>query len=178
MPSRRARAHGWPAAGDGLTVAVFTGTASALPQDKAFRDYVSDTWGVEHGLPQISVLAITQDRDGYLWLGSQGGLTATTACASPATGSRTRRGWAVMSWPCMPAAMAGCGSAPRGACCCIGMAISAKCRWPAGRTRRRARFRYARSSAMATECWWQALPGSMRAMARSCRCATRLAVRH
>ncbi|WP_372015555.1 ligand-binding sensor domain-containing diguanylate cyclase [Pseudoxanthomonas sp. 10H] len=50
------------------------GTASALPPDKAFGDYVADTWGVEHGLPQVSVLAIAQDRDGYLWLGSQGGL--------------------------------------------------------------------------------------------------------
>jgi diguanylate cyclase (GGDEF)-like protein len=46
----------------------------ALQPDKAFRDYVRDTWAVEHGLPQISVLAIAQDRDGYLWLGSQGGL--------------------------------------------------------------------------------------------------------
>ncbi len=48
--------------------------AAALQPDKAFGDYVGDTWGVEHGLPQISVLAITQDRDGYLWFGSQGGL--------------------------------------------------------------------------------------------------------
>ncbi|KAF1696642.1 ligand-binding sensor domain-containing diguanylate cyclase [Pseudoxanthomonas koreensis] len=48
--------------------------ALALQADKAFRDYVRDTWGVEHGLPQISVLAIVQDQDGYLWLGSQGGL--------------------------------------------------------------------------------------------------------
>ena len=48
--------------------------ALALQPDKAFRDYVRDAWGVEHGLPQISVLAIAQDRDGYLWIGSQGGL--------------------------------------------------------------------------------------------------------
>ncbi|WP_052632723.1 ligand-binding sensor domain-containing diguanylate cyclase [Pseudoxanthomonas suwonensis] len=48
--------------------------AAALQPDKPFRDYVGDTWGVEHGLPQISVLAIAQDRGGYLWLGSQGGL--------------------------------------------------------------------------------------------------------
>lgn len=48
--------------------------AFALQPDKRFVDYVGDTWGVEHGLPQISVLSIAQDRDGYLWLGSQGGL--------------------------------------------------------------------------------------------------------
>ncbi|KAF1696780.1 GGDEF domain-containing protein [Pseudoxanthomonas daejeonensis] len=50
------------------------GVAGALQPDKPFRDYVGDTWGVEHGLPQISVLSITQDLEGYLWLGSQGGL--------------------------------------------------------------------------------------------------------
>ena len=48
--------------------------AAAVRADKPFRDYVADTWGVEQGLPQISVLAIAQDRDGYLWIGVQGGL--------------------------------------------------------------------------------------------------------
>ncbi len=48
--------------------------ALALQPDKAFRDYVRDTWGVEHGMPQVSVMSIAQDDDGYLWLGSQGGL--------------------------------------------------------------------------------------------------------
>lgn len=50
------------------------GHSFALQPDKRFSDYVGDTWGIEHGLPQVSVLSITQDRDGYLWLGSQGGL--------------------------------------------------------------------------------------------------------
>ena len=50
------------------------GHSLALQPDKRFADYVGDTWGIEHGLPQVSVLSITQDRDGYLWLGSQGGL--------------------------------------------------------------------------------------------------------
>ncbi|MBB6066386.1 diguanylate cyclase (GGDEF)-like protein [Pseudoxanthomonas broegbernensis] len=48
--------------------------AVALDADKPFRDYVSDTWGVEQGLPQISVLSIAQDPSGYLWFGTQGGL--------------------------------------------------------------------------------------------------------
>lgn len=47
---------------------------SALERDKAFSDYVVKTWGVEQGLPQISVLAITQDANGYIWLGTQAGL--------------------------------------------------------------------------------------------------------
>ncbi|MCR6685418.1 diguanylate cyclase [Pseudoxanthomonas sp.] len=48
--------------------------AHALDADKPFRDYVADSWGVEQGLPQISVLSITQDPAGYLWFGTQGGL--------------------------------------------------------------------------------------------------------
>ena len=46
----------------------------ALDPAKPFRDYVTQTWGVDQGLPQISVLAIAQDRDGYLWFGTQQGL--------------------------------------------------------------------------------------------------------
>ncbi|AUZ55594.1 hypothetical protein B1L07_11435 [Stenotrophomonas acidaminiphila] len=48
--------------------------AAALDTGKPFRDYVTDTWGVDQGLPQISVLAITQDPAGYLWFGTQTGL--------------------------------------------------------------------------------------------------------
>ena len=48
--------------------------ATALDPHKPFRDYVTDNWGVEQGLPQISVLAITQDEAGYYWFGTQAGL--------------------------------------------------------------------------------------------------------
>lgn len=48
--------------------------AAALERDKPFDDYVVDTWDVKQGLPQITVLAITQDADGYLWFGTQAGL--------------------------------------------------------------------------------------------------------
>lgn len=48
--------------------------AQALETSKPFRDYVADSWGVEQGLPQITVLAITQDANGYLWFGTQSGL--------------------------------------------------------------------------------------------------------
>ncbi|HET8818216.1 MAG TPA: two-component regulator propeller domain-containing protein [Xanthomonadaceae bacterium] len=47
---------------------------AALEPDKAFHHYVRDTWSIQEGLPQISVLAIAQDRDGYLWTGTQSGL--------------------------------------------------------------------------------------------------------
>ena len=36
--------------------------------------YVHDVWTAENGLPQNSVLAIAQTRDGYLWLGTEAGL--------------------------------------------------------------------------------------------------------
>lgn len=47
---------------------------SALERDKVFSDFVVNTWGIEQGLPQITVLAIAQDANGYLWLGTQAGL--------------------------------------------------------------------------------------------------------
>ena len=47
---------------------------AALEPDKAFHHYVRDTWSIQEGLPQISALSIAQDRDGYLWAGTQSGL--------------------------------------------------------------------------------------------------------
>ena len=46
----------------------------ALDPDKAFRHYVADRWGIEQGLPQLSVLSITQDTTGYLWVTTQNGV--------------------------------------------------------------------------------------------------------
>ena len=46
----------------------------ALDPEKSFHHYVRDTWSLQEGLPQISVLAIAQDRTGYLWVGTQSGL--------------------------------------------------------------------------------------------------------
>ena len=48
--------------------------ARALTPDKPFHDYVRNSWSIEQGLPQISVYAIAQDHDGYLWFGTQSGL--------------------------------------------------------------------------------------------------------
>ncbi len=36
--------------------------------------FIVDVWGTEDGLPQSSVIALTQTRDGYLWLGTLNGL--------------------------------------------------------------------------------------------------------
>ncbi|AXK71365.1 GGDEF domain-containing protein [Lysobacter sp. TY2-98] len=48
--------------------------ARALEPGKAFHHYVRDDWSIQQGLPQISVLSLTQDRMGYLWVGTQSGL--------------------------------------------------------------------------------------------------------
>lgn len=50
------------------------GVAFALDPRKAITQYVHNVWTVEDGLPQNSILAITQTRDGYLWLGTWQGL--------------------------------------------------------------------------------------------------------
>lgn len=57
-----------------LGIAGHSLDAQALSADKPFHQYAQDRWGLEAGLPQISVNAITQDARGYLWLGTQAGL--------------------------------------------------------------------------------------------------------
>ena len=46
----------------------------ALLGSTAFAQYRFDTWTTEQGLPQNSVISITQTRDGYLWLATYNGL--------------------------------------------------------------------------------------------------------
>lgn len=48
--------------------------ARALDPARAMTQYVQSRWRVEEGLPHNSVRAIHQTRDGYLWLGTYGGL--------------------------------------------------------------------------------------------------------
>ena len=47
-------------------------SAAPLPQDQL--DFLVDYWSQAEGLPQASVWAISQDRNGYLWIGSEEGL--------------------------------------------------------------------------------------------------------
>lgn len=57
-----------------LVLSLMVPAAHALAPDKPFHDYVSDTWSILQGLPQITVLSIAQDRRGYLWFGTQDGV--------------------------------------------------------------------------------------------------------
>ena len=56
--------------------AVSSGSLQALALDptRALTQYRHDAWRAEQGLPQNTVQAILQTRDGYLWLGTQEGL--------------------------------------------------------------------------------------------------------
>lgn len=56
-----------------LQMALLT-SALALDPGRAPSEYGQDTWGPEEGLPQVSVQALAQDAEGFLWLGSQEGL--------------------------------------------------------------------------------------------------------
>lgn len=49
-------------------------SAGALDPAKRITQYGHDVWQIEEGLPHNTVKAITQTRDGYLWLGTLEGL--------------------------------------------------------------------------------------------------------
>jgi ligand-binding sensor domain-containing protein/signal transduction histidine kinase len=57
-----------------LLLAVGPASAEGLDPRKALTQYGLDTWTTEDDLPQNSVTALAQTRDGYLWLGTYGGL--------------------------------------------------------------------------------------------------------
>ncbi len=47
---------------------------AALEPDRRLPQYRVETWGVEEGLPSLSVAVVTQTPDGYLWVGTTEGL--------------------------------------------------------------------------------------------------------
>ncbi len=49
-------------------------SGSALDPNKAITQYHQDAWTERDGLPQGTVQAMTQTRDGYLWIGTRDGL--------------------------------------------------------------------------------------------------------
>src|SRR5262249_17844351 len=57
-----------------LLLTQFISTAFALDPSRAMTQYIHDVWRTKEGLPQNSVQAICQTRDGYLWFGTQEGL--------------------------------------------------------------------------------------------------------
>lgn len=49
-------------------------TAKALDAGKQLGQYRSQTWQIDSGLPQNTVHAVLQTRDGFVWLATEGGL--------------------------------------------------------------------------------------------------------
>ena len=59
----------------GLPISARSQTLTpGLDPQKPITQYVHDVWQIDQGLPQNSVMAMAQTRDGYLWLGTQEGL--------------------------------------------------------------------------------------------------------
>ncbi len=58
----------------GCLLLILPGTGHALRGDKALHHYVRASWSIQDGLPQISAVAIAQDKQGYIWVGTQSGL--------------------------------------------------------------------------------------------------------
>ncbi len=57
-----------------FSLLLFSTPARAIDPDRALTQFPHEVWKVEDGLPQNSIQAILQTRDGYLWLGTQEGL--------------------------------------------------------------------------------------------------------
>ena len=54
---------------------VFTSLpVSALPTNKSIWEFDRRVWYAQNGLPDEMILAITQTKNGYLWIGTRGGL--------------------------------------------------------------------------------------------------------
>jgi ligand-binding sensor domain-containing protein/signal transduction histidine kinase len=58
----------------GLIAPGLIAPAYAIDPGRAMSQYVRDYWGTEQGFPKGPVYAITQTRDGYLWIGTSSGL--------------------------------------------------------------------------------------------------------
>jgi signal transduction histidine kinase/ligand-binding sensor domain-containing protein len=57
-----------------LALGALLSPALALNPSRALSQYTRTVWTQEHGLPQDTVRAIAQTKDGYLWLGTDEGL--------------------------------------------------------------------------------------------------------
>jgi ligand-binding sensor domain-containing protein/signal transduction histidine kinase len=58
----------------GLACSCWATRACALDPSRTMSQYMSDLWGIDRGFPAGSVTAITQTREGYLWIGTDKGL--------------------------------------------------------------------------------------------------------
>ena len=64
----------WRRRGCGFCCWLVTHAALALDPQRSLDHYGHQVWRTDSGLPQNTVHSILQTRDGYLWLGTDGGL--------------------------------------------------------------------------------------------------------
>jgi len=64
----------WQRRGIWALLLTFSHAAMALDPHRSLDHYGHQTWRTDSGLPQNTVHSILQTRDGYLWLGTDGGL--------------------------------------------------------------------------------------------------------
>src|SRR4030095_11186484 len=57
-----------------IVLGLFAQSVSADDRPAALSDYAVASWGLRDGLPSNVIWAIVQDPQGYLWLGTDGGL--------------------------------------------------------------------------------------------------------
>lgn len=72
--TRKAGARRIRLAAGGLALALCAAPCTGLDPRKTLTQYTHQVWQAREGLPQNSILAMVQTRDGYLWLGTQEGL--------------------------------------------------------------------------------------------------------
>ncbi len=58
----------------GLVLLDVPAAKASLDPSKAITQFLQQSWQSEQGLPESSVTSIAQTNDGYLWLGTEGGL--------------------------------------------------------------------------------------------------------
>ena len=71
--ARFPRTAGWLGAILGLCALLITAPAPAARWDR-LATTVFHSYGREQGLPHPAVTALAQDRQGFIWIGTQGGL--------------------------------------------------------------------------------------------------------
>ena len=77
----------------GLPISARSQTAApGLDPQKPITQYVHDVWQIDQGLPQNSVMAMAQTRDGYLWVATEAGAARFDGVAFTAYNSTNASG--------------------------------------------------------------------------------------
>jgi ligand-binding sensor domain-containing protein len=96
--------------------AVVSKPAKAAPDEQ----YMRRIWRIQDGLPEDTVQTIQQSTDGYLWIGTTGGLVRSMDRTSISMITPLPRHWSITaSFASLSRAMAAYGSVPTAAAWCI-----------------------------------------------------------